>query len=171
MVIPRKRRKCCVESLPPVTYYKPAGIPLRELDEVKLTVEEFEALRLKDLEGLEQIECAEKMGVARTTFQRVLYAARAKIAEALVNGKALRIEGGAYIVATEKYRCSNCGREFAVHPVIKDSQLCCPDCGKNYVQRGDFQRGPGHKNGSCRRDSVIVSADRKEGPDDSEPKE
>jgi DNA-directed RNA polymerase subunit RPC12/RpoP len=74
-------------------------------------------------------------------------------------------------VATEKYRCSNCGREFAVHPVIKDSQLCCPDCGKNYVQRGDFQRGPGHKNGSCRRDSVIVSADRKEGPDDSEPKE
>jgi len=52
-----------VENLPPATYYKPAGIPLRELDEVKLTVEEFEALRLKDLEGLEQIECAEKMGL------------------------------------------------------------------------------------------------------------
>ena len=51
IVIPRKRRKCCVESLPPVTYYKPAGIPLRELDEVKPTVEEFEALRLRIWKG------------------------------------------------------------------------------------------------------------------------
>ncbi|HHY40300.1 MAG TPA: DUF134 domain-containing protein [Syntrophaceticus sp.] len=143
--IPRKRKKCCVESLPPATYYKPAGIPLRELDEVKLTVEEFEALRLKDLEGLEQIECAEKMGVARTTFQRVLYAAREKIAEALVNGKALRIEGGEYIVSTERYLCSTCGREFAVHPEKKGRQLCCPACGKKSVKRANFQRGPGVK--------------------------
>ncbi|MDR9757065.1 MAG: DUF134 domain-containing protein [Thermoanaerobacterales bacterium] len=141
--MPRKRRKCCVESLPPVTYYKPAGIPLRELDEVKLTVEEFEALRLKDLEGLEQIECAEKMGVARTTFQRVLYAAREKIAEALVNGKALRIEGGEYILYTESYRCSTCGREFAVQPEKKGRKLCCPGCGKKSVQRAHFQRGSG----------------------------
>jgi predicted DNA-binding protein (UPF0251 family) len=59
--VPRKRRKCRVEFLPPATYYKPAGVPLRELEEVALSVEEFEALRLKDMEGLEQIQCAERM--------------------------------------------------------------------------------------------------------------
>lgn len=81
-----------MEFLPPATYYKPAGIPLRELDEIELSVEEFEALRLKDLEGLEQAQCGERMGVARTTFQRILYSARSKIAEVLVKGNALRIE-------------------------------------------------------------------------------
>ena len=53
-----------MEFLPPVTYYKPAGVPLCELDEVILAVEEFEALRLKDMDGLEQVQCAERMGVA-----------------------------------------------------------------------------------------------------------
>jgi len=65
---------------------------LRELDEVSISVEEFEALRLKDREGLNQAQCAERMGVPRTTYQRILYAARVKIAEALVEGKAIRIE-------------------------------------------------------------------------------
>ena len=89
-----------VAFMPEVTYFKPAGIPLRVLDEVRLTVEEAEAIRLKDLEGLEQESGAEKMNISRPTFQRVLNSARQKIAGALLNGKAIRIEGGNFEVAS-----------------------------------------------------------------------
>jgi len=82
--------------LPETTYFKPAGVPLRELEEVVLTVCEFEAIRLKDLEGLEQEECAKKMDISQPTFFRLLDSARKKIADAIVNGKAIKIEGGVY---------------------------------------------------------------------------
>ena len=90
-------RKCClVAALPGVTYFKPAGIPLHLLGEVRLSVEETEALRLKELEGLKQAEAAKRMGVSRPTFQRILGAARKKVAQAILNGKAIRIEGGSF---------------------------------------------------------------------------
>lgn len=90
-------KKCCiVSSLPDVTYFKPAGIPLRFLDEVCLSVEELEAIRLKEIEDLEQVEGAERMGISRPTFQRILTSARRKVADALLHGKAIRIEGGSY---------------------------------------------------------------------------
>ena len=88
-----------VSFLPEATYFKPAGVPLRVLDEVILSVEEAEAVRLKDLEGLAQAPSAEKMNISRPTFQRVLASARQKIADALLNGKAVRIEGGNFEVA------------------------------------------------------------------------
>jgi len=93
---PKCRR---VAFLPEATYFKPSGIPLRVLNEVRLSVEEAEAIRLKDLEGLEQEECARRMSVSRTTFARVLNSARQKMADVLLNGKALRIEGGNFEVA------------------------------------------------------------------------
>ena len=80
--------------MPQVTYFKPAGIKLIDLEEVQMTVEEAEALRLKDLEGLEQEQASVKMNVSRPTFQRVLASARQKAADTLLNGKALKIEGG-----------------------------------------------------------------------------
>ena len=82
--------------MPGVTYYKPAGIPLRFLDEVCLSIEELEALRLKDFEKLDQEQCARQMNISRATFQRVLESARKKLTEALLKGKAIRIAGGAY---------------------------------------------------------------------------
>jgi predicted DNA-binding protein (UPF0251 family) len=88
-----------VSYLPSVTFFKPAGIPLRELEEVCLSVEELEAIRLKDIEDLEQEQCAEKMNISRPTFVRILDAARKKMAEALINGKAIRIEGGHFEMA------------------------------------------------------------------------
>jgi predicted DNA-binding protein (UPF0251 family)/predicted Fe-Mo cluster-binding NifX family protein len=91
-----------VAFVPDVTYFKPAGIPLRDLAEIQLTVEELEALRLKDLEGLEQEQGAEKMNVSRQTFQRVLAAARQKVADALLNGKAISIGGGNFEVSTRR---------------------------------------------------------------------
>jgi predicted DNA-binding protein (UPF0251 family) len=80
--------------MPAVTYYKPRGVPLRTLEQVGLTVDELEAIRLADLEGLYQEAAAEKMNVSRQTFGRILEAAHRKVADALVNGKALSIEGG-----------------------------------------------------------------------------
>jgi uncharacterized protein len=74
-----------------VRYFKPQGIPLRFLDEVELSLEEMEAIRLKNVEGLEQIEAAEKMKTSQSTFQRILASANKKIAEALVLGKAIKI--------------------------------------------------------------------------------
>jgi uncharacterized protein len=83
-----------VRFMPSVTFFKPAGIPLRELDEVCISVEELEAIRLKDIEDLEQEQCADKMNISRTTFVRILDAARKKMADAFIKGKAIRIEGG-----------------------------------------------------------------------------
>ncbi len=94
MTRPPKNRR--VAYLPAVTFFKPAGIPRRGLEEMRLSVEEMEALRLKDLAGLEQAPAAAQMNVSRPTFQRVLASARRKIADALLNGKAVRIEGGTF---------------------------------------------------------------------------
>ncbi len=94
--MPRKPKCRKVAFLPEQTHFKPAGIPLKELEEECIRVEELEAIRLKDLEGLEQEICAEKMDVSRATFQRIIRLARLKLAKALVEGKAIRIEGGNY---------------------------------------------------------------------------
>ena len=92
MVRPLKPR--CIGADPEAAYFKPRGIPLRELEQVVLTLDEVEALRLKNLEGLEQTEAARKMSVSQSTFQRILTAANGSVADALLNGKAIRIEGG-----------------------------------------------------------------------------
>lgn len=97
--MPRPRQCRRVAQLPQTTYYKPRGVPLRALEQVALTVDELEAIRLADLEGLYQEEAAQKMNVSRQTFGRIVEAARKKVADALVNGKALSIEGGPIEVA------------------------------------------------------------------------
>ncbi len=76
---------------PNITYFKPQGIPLRELKETLLEIDEFEAIRLKDLEGLEQEGCAKKMNISQPTFHRILLSARKKITDAIINGKAIKI--------------------------------------------------------------------------------
>jgi len=94
MVRPRLCRR--IRFNPDVTYFKPRGVPLRELEEVILPVDEYEAVRLKDLEGLEQEECAKKMNISQPTFHRLVLSARRKVADAIINGKAIKIEGGNY---------------------------------------------------------------------------
>lgn len=94
--MPRRTKCRRVGHLPRTNYFKPAGIPSVELEEIILKIEEAEALRLKDLLGLDQIECAQFMGVSRTTFQRILVDARQKVADAIIHGKALMVQGGDY---------------------------------------------------------------------------
>lgn len=96
--MPRPRHCRYVERTPFVTYFKPRGIPLAELDEVSLPVEGLEALRLADLEGLTAEAAAQRIRVSRHTFGRILNSARRSVADALVHGRALRIEGGTYAV-------------------------------------------------------------------------
>ncbi|MFC1864737.1 DUF134 domain-containing protein [Chloroflexota bacterium] len=122
-----------VAFVPDVTYFKPAGIPLRSLEEVRLSLEEAEALRLKDLEGLEQEQGAEKMNVSRQTFQRVLASARKKIADALLNGKAIRIEGGNFEIAHRRFRCQR-GHEWAVETSTGITPVLCPTCSTTDLQ-------------------------------------
>jgi uncharacterized protein len=94
----RGRPRCLrsVDGVPEVDYFKPRGIPLVELKVNFLKVEELEAVRLVDFEGLEQEDAAAKMGISRRTLARELYSARKKIADALLNGKAIEIKGGFY---------------------------------------------------------------------------
>jgi predicted DNA-binding protein (UPF0251 family) len=94
--MPRPRHCRRVACLPQSTYYKPRGVPLSILQHVTLTVDELEAIRLADLQGLYQEQAAEKMKVSRQTFGRTLASAHKKIADALVNAKALAIEGGSF---------------------------------------------------------------------------
>lgn len=111
---PRKwRRVCC---LPESNLFGPLTPSEGEPEIVCMSVEEYEAIRLIDLEGLMQEACAERMNVARTTVQRIYNEARKKIAESLVNGKILKIEGGDYKLCDEEepmYGCSWCRRQFA----------------------------------------------------------
>ena len=98
-------RPCCLRHVdvnPCSVYFKPAGIPVRMLEEVVLTLDELEALRLADLNGLYQEQAAARMKVSRPTFARIIEKARQKVADALIHGKALRLEGGAVKMKGER---------------------------------------------------------------------
>jgi len=97
-IMPRPKKQRWVRFEVGVKYFKPAGTPMRFLQEVRLTHDEVEALRLKYYEDLEQEEAAKKMNVSRPTFHRILRSALKKITDFLINGKALRVEGGNYRV-------------------------------------------------------------------------
>ncbi|HWQ83020.1 MAG TPA: DUF134 domain-containing protein, partial [Anaerolineales bacterium] len=89
---PRKRRRVARLPRPDALIYKPAGIPLERLSRVSLLAEELEALRLADLEGMDQVQAAERMAISRSTFQRILARARRQVALALVEGNALEVK-------------------------------------------------------------------------------
>jgi len=92
--MPRPFCRRRIAGRPAAQVFKPAGIPLLELEEIIMTLDEFEAVRLADFEGLYQEQAAEQMSVSRPTFGRILDAAHRKTADALLHGKALRIDGG-----------------------------------------------------------------------------
>jgi predicted DNA-binding protein (UPF0251 family) len=102
--MPRPRKRRVLASEPRPVIYKPAGVPLNRLSSVSLLHEELEALRLADAEGMVQAAAADRMGVSRSTFQRVLSRARSQAALALTAGHALRIEGGSYEVRPPRLR-------------------------------------------------------------------
>jgi uncharacterized protein len=130
--MPRPCKWRTVAGVPSATYFKPAGIPLRLLSEVRLAVEEIEAIRLKDLEGLEQEECAQRMSISRPTFHRILKAARQKIADAFINGRAIRVEGGNFAAPGQIFRCAPYGHAWEIR-IGPARPLACPTCGSARV--------------------------------------
>ncbi len=100
--MPRPPKPRCVAHSPAVSYFKPRGVPMTELTEVVLALDELEALRLVDLEACSQEEAGERMGVSRGTVGRLVEKGRQILVDAILHGKALRIEGGP--VVTEAYR-------------------------------------------------------------------
>ncbi len=130
-----------VEQMPPVAQFKPVGVPLFAVDEMVVTVEEMEALRLADVEGLDQGPAAEQMGISRPTFHRILAKAHTKVAQFLWQGKSLRIDGGNYRMKVcdggRLFLCGECGHEWEV-PCGQRGRGClmsCPQCGARSLIR------------------------------------
>ncbi len=146
---PRLCRRVCCE--PCFIYFKPAGIRMIDLEESILTVDEFEAVRWKDWEGLEQEAAAERMGISQPTFHRMLSSARRKIADALVNGKAIRIEGGFFKTAgPRKSQCPKCGHGWEI-PQGAGRQPDCPRCRHASIHRAEDVRERAGKGSGPRR--------------------
>lgn len=122
--MPRPPKERRVEFIPKIKYFKPAAVPMRDLEEVILSIEEVEAIRLKDLEKLLQEECAKKMQISRATFQRILLEARGKLADALISGKAIRFGGGDYYLGFGRWHCQQCDAIFHLEKLF-----VCPECG------------------------------------------
>jgi predicted DNA-binding protein (UPF0251 family) len=127
--------------MPQSDYFKPRGIPLSMLEEVVLTVDEFEAVRLADLEGLYQEQAAEKMNISRQTFGRIIESAHKKVAEALVHGKALMIQGGEFKMASmRKFKCNECQHSWEL-PYGTGRPESCPSCKSGNIHRAQAERG------------------------------
>ena len=139
----RPHKECTIRQLPPVTGYKPAGAFLGELDEVAVSFEEMEAIRLVDAEQLDMGEAAENMGVSRTTFFRIVNSARQKVANALWQGRVLRIEGGTFRVANRegerlrRFACGCCGHRWSLPfgTGQRSRDMNCPQCESRSVRR------------------------------------
>jgi predicted DNA-binding protein (UPF0251 family) len=139
--VPRPPKNRFVEEHPPYERWGPKGIPHSRLEQVQLKVDEYEAIRLADLEGLSQEEASEKMGVSRATFGRILESARKKVAESIVNGKGLNIEGGVYVMVDQRtFECWDCKHRFAVPQGVPRPDKC-PSCGSANFHRVEEERG------------------------------
>jgi predicted DNA-binding protein (UPF0251 family) len=143
-----------IGSMPGTTYFKPAGVRMTQLNETILTVDEFEAIRLKDFEGIDQEKAADKMKISQPTFHRLILSARKKIADAIVNGKAIKIEGGNYKMAQPRgmsrgagrgqgrgfggpastCKCTKCGYEESKQRGVPCVSKKCPKCGSIMIR-------------------------------------
>jgi predicted DNA-binding protein (UPF0251 family) len=142
---------------PGINCFKPRGIPLAELQEVILSVDEFEAVRLADLEGLYQEAAAKKMKISRQTFGNIIRGAHGKIADAIINGKAVKIEGGVYARAEKRmFICEECSHDWELGYGTGRPREC-PKCESNNIHRKtDTENstradGSGYGKTRCRR--------------------
>ena len=129
--MPRPPIERSVTAVPRITLFKPAGVPARDLEQLQLGVDELEAIRLVDLEGLSHEQAAEVMGVSRQTVGRVLERGRGRVAEALVGGKAILIGGGQYRVEPRLMRCSVCQARWT--DAGETQPGVCPECGSTDI--------------------------------------
>ncbi|MBI4963637.1 MAG: DUF134 domain-containing protein [Desulfomonile tiedjei] len=144
------RPKFCrrVSQQPAYKVFKPIAVPMSVLPKVVLSMDEFEAIRLADLEGLYHEQAAERMNVSRQTFGRILEAGRHKVAQVLSEGLALLIEGGEVEVSEERqFKCNQCQHAWGV-PYGTGRPEECPECKSNSICRSEDQ---GPRDGNCQR--------------------
>jgi predicted DNA-binding protein (UPF0251 family) len=113
-------------------HFKPAGVPRRLLKRIELTLDEYEAIRLADYDGLEHLEAAKKMDISRSTFTRLIEKARHKVAEVVIDGREMVIEGGHVDLVNTLLRCVDCG-ELSPGPLDLEAKKC-GDCGSENVE-------------------------------------
>lgn len=146
------RPRCCrrIANMPHCVLFKPAGIPASCLEDIVLSLDELEALRLADLAGLYHEQAAERMMVSRPTFGRTLESARRKVTQVLIEGKALRIEGGEVEMSRVRtFTCRECQREWEV-PFGAARPAECPSCKNTNIHRSETERGMGGPRGQGR---------------------
>ncbi len=143
--MPRPQNKRIVLEPPLYTEFKPLGVKGPELEQVQLSLDEFEALRLADYQSLSHEAAAEEMGISRTTFTRLIEKTRKKIASFIIQGKLLAIEGGSIHFRKNIIQCQSCGHMFKIN--IADSITECPECHSNKLL--NLAGGFGH--GKCCR--------------------
>jgi len=142
MARPFKSRKICFP--PEYKLFKPAGVPRVELEEIILTIDEFESVRLSDLEGMYQEDAARELGVSRQTFGNIIKSARNKIAEGIVKGRVIKIEGGTYQMEGKRvFVCRSCQKEWEV-AFGTGRPVECPNCQSKHFHRS-------HKDRRCGR--------------------
>ena len=134
MVRPIKNR--FVKFDPNISYFKPRGIPMQNLEEVRLTVDEGEAIRLADLLSMSHEEAGRHMGVSRATFGRIVQRARKTVADGLINGKAINIDGGNYKIVKDAriFKCCKCNKRWE-EPKGIGRPKNCPTCYHNDIYR------------------------------------
>lgn len=148
--MPRPRGCRRVAGPPGCVLFKPAGVPASQVVEIVLEIDELEAMRLADLEGLYQEQAAERMNVSRQTFGRIVSSARSKVARALVQGTSLRIEGGEIEMAEQRtFVCLECGHQWQL-PFGTGRPAECPECHSGSIRRAEKQGVVGATPGSGR---------------------
>ena len=120
---PRRLRRILEE--PQIRCFKPEGTNRDSSESVKITIDEFEAMRLRDYHNIQQKRSAEIMGISQPTFHRILSSARKKISKALIEGTPITIIGEDFITDKEQYICNECGFKW-LNPGKEYHN--CPDC-------------------------------------------
>ncbi len=142
----RPQQSRSVRHEPDVTMFSPRGIPWKVLEKVNLTRDELEALRLADLRGLYQEDAARKMNISRQTFGRIITSAHKKVADVLINGKAIRIHGGEVMPVQETERlgpggfcvCPKCNIKKLHRQGIPCQEERCPKCCSRMLREGSY---------------------------------
>ena len=160
--MPKSKKQRVVRFPPPAAYFRPIGIPSTHMKQVVLLLDEYEAIRLVDFEGLDQAEAAVQLDVSRPTCARILESAHAKLAAMLVSGSALKIEGGSYRFHANRFRCFDCGAMWEAGIKAHSDELSrkCPHCSGHHIadlaERAGWRRhgrpgpgahGPGRRRG------------------------
>ena len=142
----RPKKERIVHEPPIYTRFKPVGIRSYAVEQIPFTIDEYEAIRLADYLGMEHSEAAEEMEISRSTFTRLIEIARKKMADFLVEGKELFIEGGNIHFRENLIRCLDCGHMFKTN--FEKKVIKCPVCDSNNLL--DLAGGFGHGR-CCRR--------------------